>query len=396
MESIIRENPGKKGGDASGTFPVEREGNNRHHRIMVFHGMALAEPTGWAIYIIFNVIKMGRSNITIKEIARALNISKSTVSRALSDKHDVKPETRRRILEYAHNHDYHADFMARSLRSKRTRTIGVIVPAYNIPFYSIAICGIQDYAMQQGYHVMVCHSSERYEVEKKNVEALLAADVEGIIISVARDTALNEHIYKLRRKGIPLVMFNRVMEDFRVAKVVVDDYYGAAEMVRYLIRTGCQRIAHIAGPSNLLLSCNRRQGYLDALREAGMASTGEWIRKGDFSIESGSKCMASLLDRSNNLDAVFCVCDAVAFGAIRTLKAKGYRIPADISVAGFTNEPMAELIEPALTTVGQPIYEIGETASRLLFSQLENPDLPPEFCVLNTKLIIRDSTRKPV
>ena len=338
---------------------------------------------------------MGKSNITIKDIAQALNISKSTVSRALQDKHDVNPETRKKVLEYAHQHDYHPDFMARSLRSKRTRTIGVIVPAYNIPFYSIAICGIQDYAMNQGYNVMVCHSSEKYEVEKENINALLAADVEGIIISVARDTEGNEHIYKLKRKGMPLVMFNRVIEDFKAAKVVVDDYYGAAEMVRYLIGTGCTRIAHIAGPSNLLLSYNRKQGFLDALSEAGIEPGEDWIVEGDFTIESGSQCMEKLLGSSGNIEAVFCVCDAVAFGAIKVLKERGFRIPDDISIAGFTNEPMAELIEPTLTTMGQPIYEIGETASRLLFSQLQNPDLPPEFCVLDTKLIIRDSTRKP-
>ncbi len=337
---------------------------------------------------------MGKSNITIKEIARALNISKSTVSRALGDKHDVNPETRRLVLEYAHKHDYHPDFVARSLRSNNTRTIGVIVPAYNIPFYSIAICGIQDYAMQQGYNVMVCHSSEKYEVEKENVDALLAADVEGIIISVARDTEVNEHIFKLKRKGVPLVMFNRVIEDFKAAKVVVDDYYGAVEMVKYLIRTGCRRIAHIAGPSNLLLCSNRKQGYLDALKEAGIEVREEWIIEGDFTIESGFECMSNLLEKTNDLDAVFCVCDAVAFGAIKVLKEHGYHIPGDVSVAGFTNEPMTELIEPTLTTVGQPIYEIGETASRLLFSQLENPNLPPEFCVLDTKLFIRDSTRK--
>jgi DNA-binding LacI/PurR family transcriptional regulator len=337
---------------------------------------------------------MGRSNITIKEIARALNISKSTVSRALGDKHDVNPETRKKILDYARKHDYHPDFMASSLRSKRTRTIGVIVPAYNIPFYSIAIGGIQDFAMRQGYNVMVCHSNERYEVEKANINALLAADVEGIIISVARDTELNEHIHKLKKKGIPLVMFNRVLEDFRAAKVVVDDYYAAADMVRYLIRTGCRRIAHIAGPSNLLLCSNRKQGYLDALTEAGIEPREDWIVEGDFTIESGFSCMARLLEESTDMDAVFCICDAVAFGTIKVLKEKGFRIPDDISVAGFTNEPMAELIEPTLTTVAQPIYEIGETASRLLFSQLQNPDLPPEFCVLDTTLIIRDSTRK--
>ncbi|MEE9460317.1 MAG: substrate-binding domain-containing protein, partial [Bacteroidales bacterium] len=241
---------------------------------------------------------------------------------------------------------------------------------------------------------MVCHSSEKYEVEKENVNALLAADVEGIIISVARDTELNEHIHKLKRKGIPLVMFNRIIEDFKAAKVVVDDYYGAAEMVRYLIKTGCLRITHISGPSNLLLSSNRKQGYLDALKESGIEFQPEWLVEGDFTIESGIDCMSVLLERSSDIDAVFCVCDAVAFGAIKILKEKGYRIPENISVAGFTNEPMTDLIEPTLTTVSQPIYEIGETASRLLFSQLQNPDLPPEFCVLNTELLVRDSTRR--
>lgn len=165
-------------------------------------------------------------------------------------------------------------------------------------------------------------------------------------------------------------------------------------MVRYLIRTGCKHIAHIAGPSNLLLSSNRKQGYLDALTEAGIELEADLIVEGDFTTESGFSCTERLLEQPSSMDAIFCVCDAVAFGAIKVLKGKGFRIPEDVSVAGFTNEPMTELIEPTLTTVGQPIYEIGETASRLLFSQLENPDLPPEFCVLNTKLLIRDSTRK--
>jgi DNA-binding LacI/PurR family transcriptional regulator len=337
---------------------------------------------------------MKKVNITINDIADALNISKSTVSRALRDKHDINPETKRKVLEYANKHDYTPDFMGRSLQSKTTHTIGVIVPAYNIPFYSIAICGIQDYAMKQGFNVMVCHSSEQYEVEKRNVDALLAADVEGIIISVARNTELNEHIFKLKRKGIPLVMFNRVIEEFKAAKVVVDDYYGAKEMVGYLLKTGCKRIAHISGPSNIALSNHRKQGYLDALEEKGMQHDPLMVVEADFTIDSGMKGMSALLQQNNVIDAVFCVCDAVAFGAMKVIKKKGFRIPSDISVAGFTNEPMCEMIEPTLTTVKQPIYEIGESASRLLFSQILNPDLPTEISILNTELEIRESTRK--
>jgi DNA-binding LacI/PurR family transcriptional regulator len=335
-----------------------------------------------------------KPNITIVDIAGALNISKSTVSRALSDSHGINPETKKRILEFAEKNDYRPDFLGQSLRNRSSKTIGVIIPAYNIPFYSIAICGIQDYAMKQGYNVMVCHSREQYDVEIRNVEALLAANVDGMIISVARDTEKNEHIHRLKKKGIPLVLFNRVIENFKAAKVVVNDYYGAYNMVKYLVGTGCKNIAHIAGPSNLLLSMNRKAGYLDALKDSGIEVCQEIITEGDFTVESGISCIDVLLKTRKKIDAVFCVCDAVAFGAMKVLKENGIKIPDDISVAGFTNEPMAEMIEPTLTTVRQPIYEIGETAARLLFAQFNDPDLPAELCVMETDIIVRNSTRK--
>ena len=336
---------------------------------------------------------MKKSTLTINDIARELNVSKSTVSRALRGAHDVNPETKKRIQEFAAKHDYHPDFLAKSLRSRKTKTIGVIIPAYNIPFYSIAICGIQDYAMKMGYNVMVCHSNEQYEIEIRNVEALLNANVEGIIISVARDTEKNEHIRKLKRKGIPLVLFNRVIENFKAAKVVVNDYYGAFNMVDYLVKTSCKKIAHISGPNNLLLSNNRKEGYFDALKKAGIEPVGNLVVEGDFTIESGIICTEKLLAKHEDIDAIFAVCDAAAFGAMKVLKNKGIKIPDEISVAGFTNEPMAELMEPSLTTVKQPNYEVGETASKLLFAQLNDPDLPAELCVLDTTIEVRESTR---
>lgn len=337
---------------------------------------------------------MKKPNLTINDIAKALNMSKSTVSRALRDAHDVNPETKSKVLAYAAKYDYRPDSLAKGLRSRSTKTIGVIIPAYNIPFYSIAICGIQDYAMKMGYNVMVCHSNEQYEIEIKNVEALLNANVEGIIISVARDTEKNEHIKKLQRKGIPLVLFNRVIENFKAAKVVVNDYYGAFNMVDYLLKTGCKKIAHISGPNNLLLSNNRKGGYFDALKKAGIEPDKNLVAEGDFTIESGISCTEKILAENKGIDAIFAVCDAVAFGAMKVLKKKGIKIPDEISVAGFTNEPMAELVEPALTTVKQPIYEVGETASKLLFAQLNDTNLPAELCVLETTIEVRESTKK--
>lgn len=336
---------------------------------------------------------MAKKNLTIIDIAKALNVSKSTVSRAFRDTHDISKETKSRILEYARHHDFHPDQMAQNLKKRSSRTIGVIVPAYNIPFYSIAIAGIQDYAMKMGFNVMVCHSGEHFETEIMNVNALLNARVDGIIISVARDSDKNEHIRKLKRKGIPLVMFNRVIEDFKAAKVVVNDYYGAYNMVKYLIGRGCTKIAHISGPSNLLLCNNRRAGYLDSLKDAGISSNPDLITEGDFTVESGMAGMQKLLDMGVSPDAVFCVCDAVAYGVIKVLKKNGIAIPDEISVAGFTDEPMCELVDPTLTTVRQPIYEIGEKAAQLLFSQFADDELPAELCVLETELIIRESTR---
>lgn len=337
---------------------------------------------------------MKKPNLTINDIAKALNVSKSTVSRALRNTHDVNPETKSKVLAYAAKYEYRPHFVAKSLRSRSTKTIGVIIPAYNIPFYSIAICGIQDYAMKMGYNVMVCHSNEQYEIEIKNVEALLNANVEGIIISVARDTEKNEHIRKLKRKGIPLVLFNRVIENFKASKVVVNDYYGALNMVNYLTEAGCRKIAHISGPHNLLLSSNREEGYLDALKKAGIEPDENMVVEGDFTIESGMECTRKLLENNIEIDAIFAVCDAVAYGAMKVLKEKGIKIPDQISVAGFTNEPMTELVDPALTTVKQPIYEVGEGASKLLFAQLNDPDLPAELCVLETTIEVRESTRQ--
>lgn len=336
---------------------------------------------------------MKRNILTINDIAKELGISKSTVSRAFRDTHDISPNTKKRILDFAAACDFHPDQLAQNFKKGSSKTIGVVVPAYNIPFYSIAISGIQDYASKMGYNVMVCHSNEQYETEIKSLNALLNARVDGVIISVARDSFQNVHIRKLKQKGMPLVMFNRVIEDIKAAKVVVNDYYGAYNMVKYLIESGCKKIAHIAGPKNLLLCTNRSMGYHDALRDGQIERDENYIFESDFTRESGMVIAERFLVQNPRPDAIFCVCDAVAYGVIKTLKKHHIKIPEEISVAGFTNEPMSEFVEPTLTTVGQPIYEIGEKAAELLFGQFENKDYASKFCVMETELIVRNSTR---
>ena len=335
---------------------------------------------------------MEHKSLTIHDIAKALGISKSTVSRAFRDAHDISPATKEKIMDFAKANDFTPDQVASNFKRRRTKTIGVIVPAHNIPFYSIAISGIQDYAMQQEYHVMICHSNENYETEVENLKTLLAARVDGIIISLARDNLQNSHIKKLKQKKIPFVLFNRVVEGLKAPKVVVNDYYGAYNMVDYLLTRGCKNIAHISGPSNILLSANRKMGYIDALKKRNKTVDPNMLVEGDFTIESGIRGAEKLLKNPTRPDAIFCVCDAVAYGVMKVLGREGIQIPQEISVAGFTNEPMCEYVNPPLTTVGQPIYKIGLKAAKLLFQQMEHHDMADEFCVFETELIIREST----
>ncbi len=331
--------------------------------------------------------------ITINDIAKELNISKSTVSRAIRSHSEINPETRKKILAYIKETGYEPDALARSLKTGQTKIIGVVIPAYNIPFYSIAICGIQDYAFEQGYNIMICHSNEKMEIEKSNIKALLNSKVDGFIISVAEDNSTNEHIRALKSKGFPLVMFNRVIEDIKASKVVVNDYYGAYDMTVHLLKGLKRKIIYFSGPSNLLLSANRKMGFLDALHKHKIDASNWEVVEGDFSSKTSYHLMKDILEKDDQVDTVFCVCDEVAFGVMKAIKDKKILIPDDIAVAGFTNEPASDLVDPSLTTVDQPIYEIGRTAAKLLFNQIENENMPAELAVLNTKLVIRNSTR---
>lgn len=329
---------------------------------------------------------------TIKDIAKALNISKSTVSRALRDRFDINPETRKAVLEMAGKMDYRPNKIAQSLKKKRTYTIGVIIPSFTIPFYSYAISGIQGKADSEKYNVLTCQSNELYANELNCLETLLDSQVDGIIMSLSRDTGDFSHLERLIDRKIPIVLFNRVAYSLNVSKVTVDDYYGSKNIVEHLISTGRKRIAHMTGPLNLQMARNRRKGYIDALAKAGMEIDESLIIEGDFSMENGKECCNTLLNQPNPPDAIYCVCDNMAFGAMMEIKNRGLSIPDDVALAGFTNENVASLVDPPLTTIDQPAYDIGANAADLLIKQIENPAFLPEHRELKTNLIVRGST----
>ena len=337
---------------------------------------------------------MKRENLTIVDIARMLNLSKSTVSRAFRNSYDVHPETRDRILKLANELHFEPNSIAKSLKEKKTKTIGVLIPSFSIPFYSTAICGIQEEVTKNGYNLLISQSNETYLDEVNGLNSLVSSKVDGIILSFSSETTRNNHIVQLIEQGMPIVLFNRTIKDDQttISTVIGDDYGGTYQMTEHLISRGYKQIFYIAGPLNLLLAQQRLSGFKDAMYINKMNVTDNMIIPSSFTFESGKELTARLLSSGEKPDAIFCICDNVAFGVIQYLKEHGYRVPGDIAVAGYTDEPVASLIDPPLTTVRQPIKEIGVKAAELLFRQLKYSNFKPHMITMPVQIIIRGST----
>lgn len=337
---------------------------------------------------------MKNAQATIRDIAIKLSISISTVSRALRGAPDVNAETKKLVLEMAEKLAYEPNRIAQSLRIKRTKTIGVIVPEINLHFFSSALSGIQEYCAERGYSIMICQSMESIKTEKSNIQMLVSNRVDGLIISLSSQTENLDHLRQLAAKSIPIVLFDRVTDELNVCKVIVDDHDGAFKAVSYLVRTGCRRIAYVGGPDTLYISHQRQKGYADALREHNIPHDPALVVHCQDLQHDAPTTIRELLARNPDIDAIFCMNDPIAITAMQILKEKGVKIPNQVSVVGFTNEPVSALIEPALTTVSQPSYDMGKTAARLFIDQLEyEGEFIPVTEVMKTELIVRASTK---
>ncbi len=323
-----------------------------------------------------------------------MGVSVSTVSRALSGHPDISEETRKRIEALARELDYHPNTLAKSLQQKQSLVIGVVVPQVKHYFFASIMSGITDVAYQAGFTVMICQSNEDFEREKSNIDVLLSHRVAGLLISVSVTTKSCEHFNRLKQRGVPLVFFDRVCSEVDAPTVVVDDYDGAFRAGEYLVQKGYRRFGHLGGPEFLSICRLRFEGFRDAVVGLGHPLRDEWIIRGGLNEEDGVDSMSRLLEQGGERpDAVFCVTDPVAMGALVRLKQEGIAVPDRMAVMGFTDNPMAELIEPPLTTVRQPAYEIGRTAAELLIDQIANQSSPvvPVHKILKTELIIRKS-----
>jgi len=336
---------------------------------------------------------MKRTQVTIKDIAAELNISPSTVSRALRDHPDISTKTKEEVNSLAKELDYHPDSIAQSLKQRRTNLIGVIVPEIKNNFFSAAISGIEEIAYRAGYAIIVSQSNESYEREALNIRALISNRIAGLLISISRGTTQDDQFRLLERQQIPFVFFDRVCEGVEASKVVVDDFNGAFKAVEYLIDSGYTRIAHLAGPRHLSVSQYRLNGYLSALKKHKIPYDERLVIFGGLDEEDGYDGMSRLMELDVLPDAVFAANDPVAIGAFEKIKEQGLRIPEDIALLGFCNNPISRLVEPAITTVNQPAYQVGKRAAELLIEQINSPDnFVPRKVVLKTELIVRNST----
>jgi DNA-binding LacI/PurR family transcriptional regulator len=330
---------------------------------------------------------------TIKDIANDLKVSPATVSRALRNHPNISTKRKKTIIEKAEELNYQPDSIAQSLKSRQTLTIGVIVPEIKHNFFSAVLDGIEEVAYKAGYTILVCKSNEDYEREIINTNALVSKRVAGIIVSVAQNSTNADHFTSLKKRNIPVVFFDRVLEDEGMSKVMVDDYEGAFRLTEHLIGSGYRKIAHLAGLKHLWISNRRMEAYRDALKQHGLPFREDYLIHGGFDEEDGIKGYQTLMRLDEKPDAVFAVNDPVALGVYMSCKKDGLRIPEDMAIAGFSDNPISALLDPPLTTVSQPAYEMGLAAAKMLLEQIrDGVPAKPVTQVCNTQLIVRRST----
>lgn len=332
---------------------------------------------------------------TIKDIAKAIGIATSTVSRALKNHPDISSETIKAVKNIAAELNYQPNTLAQSFSKRETRTIGVIIPDIETHFFASILTGIQNVASEAGYKVMICQSKESHKTEVANTHAFMTNWVDGLLICHSKQTKSFDHIKLYIKSGIPIVHFDRVCEELDNSKVLLDDVNGAFLVTDHLIAQGCRRIALISGPAYLLVCKKRLEGYEKALKKNNLDFDKDLVLHSDLSIKSILEHVDEVLERDKTVDAIFCISDIGAIRIIAHLKGRGIKIPDQVCVAGFGNEPIGELIEPSLTSFNPQTYKFGETVAQLFFEQLiDGEDFKPKTKIVKGNLIIRQSSQR--
>lgn len=337
--------------------------------------------------------------VTIKDIAKALGLSVSTVSRALRDSYEISPETKKLVLECAEKLNYKPNPIALSLKERRTRSIGVVVCEIANNFFSQVINGIESVAYDKGYNVIISQSHESYEREVIDLQYLASRSVDGLLISVSTETNDFSHLRVLHEKGFPIVFFDRVTSELQTHAVTVDNFKGSYEATEHLLKNGFENIAAITNSEFLSISNERISGYKAALADYQIKPRKGFIQHcfyGGMIFSEIEEAVNRLLSLPERPDAIITMSDKLSTGCIKTLKRRGMKIPGEIAIIGFSNSDIAELIDPPLSVVRQPALEMGKAAMDLLIQIIEakRPITEFEKRVLTPELIIRNSSLK--
>ena len=338
-----------------------------------------------------------RRKLTLKDIAKELGISVSSVSRALRSHPDIAEETIRRVKEYAERHQYVPNILAVNFRKNRSNNIGLIVPELVHHFFSSAISGAINEAKKTGYNVLVSQSNDILVDEISACKTMMGSSVDGLLISVSNETVEGEHLKEFLIEGKPVVQFDKITDRVECPKVIVDDRDGAYHAVNHLIEMGYKRIAHIRGRLDVKNSIERFEGYKKALLDNQLAFDPSLV-KNCFHIteQEGYDFAKELMNGENPPDAFFCITDIVALGVFKYLKSSGIKIPEEVGIVGFSNWKLAEVVSPGISSVDQHGYEMGAKATRMLIDLIENHKIGTnDTFEIKTKLVIRESSLLP-
>lgn len=332
--------------------------------------------------------------VTIKDIAKALGLSTSTVSRALRDTHEISAATKKIVLAYAKEIGYQPNPIALSLKERRSKSIGVVVSEVANSFFSQAINGIESIAYDRGYHVIISQTHESYDREVINVQHLASRSVDGLLVSLSSQTEDISHLTSLHERGLPIVFFDRVADEIITHKVIANNQKGAYQATCHLINSGYKRIAHLTSSSHLSISIERLAGYEEALKANGIDVNSDYIKHcphGGMIYEEMENAIKELLALDEKPDAIFVAGDRLSTGCLSVFKNLNINVPNDMAIAGFSNSDVLDLFNPSLTSVRQPAFEIGQLATQMLLQLIEAKYPVEEFekKVLDTDLFVR-------
>lgn len=340
-------------------------------------------------------MSLNKKRTTLKDIANVLNISTAAVSKALNDDPRISKARKAEVRQIAKNLNYQPNHLATALRKGKSNLVGVIIPKTNSSFFSSVLEKIEEVLNKAGYNIIITQSNESYDKECRNIDALLFTQVDGIIASMANETVNLSHYEKIKSKGIPLILFDRGENDLNVDYVGINDYDSSFMIVEHLISKGCTRIAHIGGYRRTRIFNNRIKGYADAIKKYKLPFENELLLESNLTLEDGREKMTALLALDQIPDGVYIASDYAALGALQVIKERELRVPEDVRLVGFGNEPFTSLVTPSITSVNQHSGQIGRAAATTFLQVVKDEDVKQSLnkIILKAELVERDSSK---